>query len=212
MSKIKVEYIDHMGDAKRVVNAARVSFAGDSDKPLDAKDEKLIKFLADNNHMSPFEHCQLTVKIYCPLYIRSQIHRHRTFAYNEISRRYTSKDMEFYTPETLRKQSQSNRQASVGALAEPQLSMLLTEIEENHERCQKLYEDLLAMGVCREQARGVLPQDLMTEFYMSGSLRNWAHFVNLRLHEDAQWEVQLIAQQVKTLMKLKFGIAAEVLF
>lgn len=208
---IKVEYINHMGDELTIVNAARVSFGNNSGGKLADKDKKLIKYLADHKHMSPFEHCTLTVKITCPLYIRSQIHRHRTFAYNEISRRYTSKDMEFYTPDVLRKQAQSNRQASYGALGDSEQEGVKVEITQHHEASMKLYEDLLAMGVCREQARGVLPQNLLTEFYQTGNLRNYVHFLKLRLHEDAQFEVQTIAKQLGKILLDKFGFAAEVL-
>ena len=207
---IKVDYIQHMGDLLTPVNAARISFGGEKTE-LEEKDKKLIKFLADNKHMSPFEHLSLSVKITCPLYIRSQIHRHRTFSYNEISRRYTSKDMEFYMPDTLRKQSESNRQASFGALAEPEQEQVKVEIETFHKASMDLYESLLTMGVCREQARGVLCQNLLTEFWMTGNLRNWVHFVNLRDHDDAQVEVQIIAKEVKKILQDKFGYAAEVL-
>ena len=211
MSQIKVKYIQHMGDAKTVTSAARVSFGADNNEPLSEKDIKLIKYLAEHQHMSPFEHCSLTVKIECPLYIRSQIHRHRTFSYNEISRRYTDKDMEFYSPEVLRKQSQSNRQASYGALSTEAQEAVKVEIEQFHKQSLELYESLLAMGVCREQSRGILCQDLMTEFFMSGNLRNWAHFIKLRQHEGAQYEVRLIAQQVKDIVLDKFGEAAKAL-
>lgn len=210
MSQIKVEYINHMGDALTAVNAARVSFNSSSQELTD-KDKKLIKYLADHKHMSPFEHLQLSVKITCPLYIRSQIHRHRTFSYNEVSRRYTSKDLEFYMPDVLRKQHESNRQASHGALDDETQKQVKVEIEEFHAKSLDLYESLLAMGVCREQARGVLPQNLLTEFYMTGNLRNWAHFVKLRDHADAQVEVQIIGKAVKELLIEKFGYAAEVL-
>ena len=210
MNTLKVEYVDHMGTALTVVNAARVSF-GNTKSELDEKDKKLIKYLADHQHMSPFEHCSLTVKITCPLYIRSQIHRHRTFSYNEVSRRYTEKNMEFYLPDEYRKQHKSNRQASEGALAEEHQQALKVEVAEHHAQSLKLYEDMLAMGVCKEQARGVLPQDLVTEFYMTGNLRNWAHFVKLRDHEGAQYEVQLLAQQVREILISKFGYPAEVL-
>lgn len=210
MSQIKVEYVDHMGKDLTSVNAARVSFGGTKDK-LEEKDKKLIKYLADHQHMSPFEHCVLSVKISCPLYIRSQIHRHRTFSYNEISRRYTDKNMEFYRPEEYRQQSKSNRQASEGALSPEHQDALKVEVGEHHQRCLKMYEDMLAMGVCREQARGILPQDLMTEFYMTGNLRNWVHFVKLRDHEGAQVEVQIIAKKLRQLLINKFGYSAEAL-
>jgi len=207
---IKVGYINHMGDDLTVVNAARVSFGSTSDK-LTERDEKLIKYLADHEHMSPFEHCQLTVLVECPLYIRSQIQRHRTFAYNEISRRYTDIDMKFYTPDVLRKQHESNRQSSYGALGDQAQEAVKAEIEEHHARGLKLFEDLQSMGVCREQSRGVLSQDLLTKFYMTGSLRNWTHFLKLRLHEGAQFEVQTVANQVKDILLDKFGYSGKVL-
>lgn len=210
MSQIKVEYIDHMGNALSIVNAARVSF-GSSSTELSEQDKKLISYLAKHKHMSPFEHCQLTVKISCPLYIRSQIHRHRTFAYNEISRRYTSKDMEFYKPTVFRKQHEANKQASYGALDPHIQEQVVIEIEELQTQSIELYESLLTMGVCREQARGVLCQDLMTEFYMTGNLRNWAHFLGLRDKADAQVEVQVVAKQAKEILLDKFGYAAEAL-
>src|SRR5690606_35692920 len=107
------------------------------------------------------------------------IHRHRTFSYNEISRRYTDKDMEFYLPESYRTQHQSNRQASAENLSKFLNVVLLSETEIHHENSLKFYYRLLAAGVCKEQARGVLPQNLLTEFYMTGNLRNWVHFVKL---------------------------------
>lgn len=210
MSQIKVEYIDHMGDALSVVNAARVSF-GSGSQVLTERDKKLIAFLAAHKHLSPFEHCALTVKISCPLYIRSQIHRHRTFSYNEISRRYTSKDMEMYTPDVYRKQHEQNKQCSYGALDPHMQEQVIVEVEELHKKSMDLYEGLIAMGVCREQARGVLCQDLMTEFYMTGNLRNWVSFLALRDHEEAQVEVQIVAEQAKDIILDKFGAAAEVL-
>ena len=210
MNQIKVKYIDHMGEALTVVNAARVSH-GTKSLSITEQDKKLIKYLAEHKHMSPFEHCQLSVKISCPLYIRSQIQRHRTFSYNEISRRYTDKGMEFYSPDVYRKQHESNKQASCGALDPHVQEQVKVEIEELQAKSIELYESLIVMGVCREQARGVLCQDLMTEFYMTGNLRNWVHFLDLRDKSDAQVEVQLIAQQVKEILLNKFGYAAEVL-
>src|SRR5687767_14024229 len=102
-----------MGEDLSVVNAARVSY-GTSSSSLTDKDKKLIKYLADHKHMSPFEHCAMTALITCPLFVRSQIHRHRTFSYNEISRRYTSEDIEFYLPSSWRKQDEKNKQSSAG--------------------------------------------------------------------------------------------------
>lgn len=199
--------MNHMGNALTVVNAARVSFASQS-IVLSDKDKKLIKYLAVHKHLSPFEHLTLTVKVTVPLYIRSQIMRHRTFAYNEISRRYTNKNMNFYLPKELRKQHESNRQASSSALTD---QSLLDEIDLHQDRCLVLYEKLIAAGVCKEQARGVLSQDLLTEFYMTGNLRNWAHFISLRKHEGAQAEIQEISKMIEVILVEKFEYAAEVL-
>jgi thymidylate synthase (FAD) len=207
---IKVHYINHMGDDLTVVNAARISFAGSS-KLLDERDEKLIAYLAKNEHMSPFEHCQLSLMLECPLYIRSQIHRHRTFAYNEVSRRYTDEGLEFYLPplDDIRAQSKSNKQASDGPMDNPRAAE--QTMKEIVEKAETAFHTLIAMGVSREQARGILPQCLMTKFYMTGNLRNWAHFVRLRDHVHAQKEVQYIAQQVKVEMLLRFPVAARAL-
>ena len=211
MSQIKVTYVDHMGSDLRVVNSARISFGGESEQMTD-KDKKLTKYLADNEHMSPFEHNSLTVIVECPLYIRSQIHRHRTFSYNEVSRRYTSEDIEFFVPDTIRKQAKSNRQASDGQLDQEKSEMAVHMMEETHKACKIMFDGLIEMGVPREQARGVLPQNLMTKFYMTGNLRNWMHFIELRIDAHAQAEVQEVGQQVYEIVKEKFPEASKALF
>ncbi len=210
MSQLKVTYVDHMGNDLRVVNSARISFGGESEAITD-RDKKLIKYLADNEHMSPFEHNILTVIIECPLYIRSQIHRHRTFAYNEISRRYTSDNIEFFIPETIRKQAKSNRQASEGELEETEALNAINLMEKHHEESERVFKSLLSLGVPREQARGILPQNLMTKFYMTGNLRNWIHFVKLRIDNHAQAEVQSIGRQVLNILLEKFPEATKAL-
>jgi len=210
MSQIKVTYIDHMGTDITTVNAARISFNTEKQE-LDDKDKKLIKYLSDNEHMSPFEHCVLTVIVECPLYIRSQIHRHRTFAYNEVSRRYTSENLEFFIPDSIRKQSKSNRQASDGRVDNNSAISAIDIMEDAHKFALNQYETLLAIGVAREQARGVLPQNLMTKFYMTGNLRNWAHFVKQRLDSHAQEEVQLVGKQVLEILSDKFPEATKAL-
>lgn len=211
-SKIIAEYVDHMGDDLTIVNAARVSFGNKKDL-LDAKDEKLIKYLAKHKHMSPFEHVTCTMLIKCPLYIRSQIHRHRTFAYNEISRRYTSKDISFYVPPTddIRVQAQKNKQASADAMTPEMSAAMMVAIQDIHTKCFDSYNRLIEAGVCREQARGILPQNMMTEFYMTGNLRNWVHFLILRKHEGAQKEVRVIADQIEKKLKELFPFATNAL-
>lgn len=199
-----------MGDDLTVVNSARISFGGES-QVLEERDKKLIKYLADNEHMSPFEHNTLTVIIECPLYIRSQIHRHRTFSYNEVSRRYTSDGVEFYIPDTVRKQAASNRQASEGELDPISANTAIAIMKVQHEQAFDAFNDMLALGVPREQARGVLPQNLMTKFYMTGNLRNWMHFVRLRIDNHAQAEVQEIGKQVLAILESKFPEAVKAL-
>jgi thymidylate synthase (FAD) len=180
---------------------------------LEEKDEKLIKYLAEHEHLSPFEHCAFTFLVEVPLYIRSQIHRHRTFAYNEVSRRYTSEDLSFYLPtvDDVRKQSKSNRQASNGMLEDAEAHEVIRKMRVGHVEALELYEELLASGVCREQARGVLPQNLMTKFYMTGNLRNIAHFLKLRSHEGAQKEVRDVAAQMSTIVEQYFPVALKAL-
>ena len=199
-----VEYIDHMGTDTTVVNAARVSF-GKHKRVIDEKDEKLIKYLVKHRHTSPFEHCSVTFRFTVPLFIRSQHHRHRTWAYNEISRRYTSYDIQFYEPKEFRKQHKSNRQASVrDNLFDPVIHPNIFDdsigetasevVERYHKESLKLFELLIDKGVCREQARGILPQNMYTQYYGTVNMSNLIKFINLRTHEGAQWEIQKVAE------------------
>lgn len=223
-AEIKVHFIDKMGNDLTVVNAARISFLRNgrlilpdgslTEQVFTEKDAKLVDYLAKNEHMSPFEHCSLTLLIECPLYIRSQIHRHRTFAYNEVSRRYTADDLEFYIPpvDDVRAQSKSNKQASDGPIEEHQAQEARNAMKVACSYALEYFNQLIAAGVSREQARGILPQCLMTKFYMTGNLRNWAHFVRLRDHSHAQKEAQYIAREIKTIMREKFPEATAALF
>lgn len=192
-----VEYVDHMGDDLTIVNAARVSF-GKHKKALDDSDKKLIDYLVRHKHTSTFEHNVVTLRFVVPLFVRSQHHRHRTWSYNEISRRYTDVDIRFYEPERLRKQSKSNRQASTDENFEPfmrnRFSYATGVIKRHHKNSLKLYHDLLKADVCREQARGVLPQNLYTEYYGTVNLNNLLKFIDLRMHVGAQWEIQKLAE------------------
>ena len=197
----KVEYVEHMGSDLTIVNSARVSF-GVHKEELDERDIKLIKYLIKHKHTSTLEHNFITFRFKVPLFIRSQHHRHRTWSYNEISRRYTDINLEFYQPTELRTQHKSNRQASNDERIDPVLMRFedggtLTAagaLRSHHERSLTLYHELLESGVCREQARGVLPQNLYTEYYGTTNLNNLMKFIGLRMHEGAQWEIQLVAQ------------------
>ena len=202
----KVDYVQHMGSDLTVVNSARVSF-GKNKAILDERDEKLIRYLIRHRHTSTLEHCSVAFRFTVPLFIRSQHHRHRTWSYNEISRRYTDIDLRFYEPPEFRTQHKSNRQASnadelINPLLEfetdfsssPRKVSAAQGVREHHQRSLSLFDTLIAAGVCREQARGVLPQNLYTQYYGTVNLNNLLKFIDLRTHDGAQWEIQKVAQ------------------
>ena len=202
----KVEYVEHMGSDLTVVNSARVSF-GAKKEELDDRDRKLIKYLIKHRHTSTLEHNAVTFRFCVPLYVRSQHHRHRTWSYNEISRRYTDVDIRFYEPQGFRTQHKSNRQASnaeelinpsvywnrFGYPNDPDDVEVSEALKMHHEQSLSLFSQLIEAGVCREQARGVLPQNMYTEYYGTVNLNNLLKFIDLRTHEGAQWEIQQMA-------------------
>ncbi len=197
-----VEYVNHMGNDLTIVNSARVSFGVEKDE-LDDRDRKLINYLVKHKHTSTFEHCVGTFRFTVPLFVRSQHHRHRTWSYNEISRRYTDVNIKLYEPEAFRTQHKSNRQASnENDLINPVVQSPITNgilkadeiVKQHHKDSLKLYENLMKAGVCREQARGILPQNLYTEYYGTVNLSNLMRFIDLRTHEGAQWEIQKVAE------------------
>ena len=198
----KIELVQHMGEDITIVNSARVSF-GVEKSFLDEKDKKLINYLINHQHTSTLEHNIATFRIKVPLFVRSQHHRHRTWSYNEISRRYTDVNMQFYIPESYRTQHKSNRQASnIENQINPQMdsypilleSRLCNEAIEYHvQNSVKLYDDMIKKGIAREQARMILPQNLYTEYYATANLNNILKFIELRTHEGAQLEIQVLA-------------------
>jgi thymidylate synthase (FAD) len=199
----RVDYISHMGNDLTVVNSARVSFGVQKPK-LDDRDIKLIKYLIKHKHTSTLEHCVATFKFTVPLFVRSQHHRHRTWSYNEISRRYTDKNFQFYLPHQFRTQHKSNRQASnekelINPICIPDMSdsgcgVSYSDFLKLHvDNSLSLYNKMLTVGICREQARMALPQNLYTEYYGTCSLLNGLKFIDLRTHEGAQWEIQKVA-------------------
>ncbi len=194
-----VGLIDKLGNEATIVNAARVSF-GKLKQDMDDKDVKLLKYLIENKHTSPLEHMVFTFSVHCPLFVRGQWHRHRTWSYNEISRRYTEIDLEFYTPPEMRRQAESNRQASV-QWPEADNQKYRKMVLDHNAASLALYEKLLAEGVCREQARGVLPQNMMVTFWATVDLNNLLHFLSLRDSDHAQWEIREYAMAIKKLIK-----------
>lgn len=208
-----VRLINVMGTDRTAVESARVSFSSDEftgfdDEPLSEKDEKLLSFLIRSGHTSVHEHSVLTFRITCPLYISKQIMRHRTFSYNEISRRYTSKDMEFFIPHHFRKQAEKNLQCSTQEGVDNHMEALKT-YEDIVKKAKEAYDQLIELGVCREQARGVLPNCMYTSFYMTGNLNNWFKFLKLRLDDHAQEEVQMVALEIKRVIEEYFPITSK---
>ena len=216
-----VEYVEHMGNDLTIVNSARVSF-GVHKTELDNKDKKLIKYLIKHKHTSTLEHNFITFRFKVPLFIRSQHHRHRTWSYNEISRRYTDINIEFYEPSSFRTQHKSNRQASnAEELLDPEISTYWQAdvlkgskkasdiVKWHNERSLKLFNDLIEAGVCREQARGVLPQNLYTEYYGSVNLSNLLKFIELRTHDGAQWEIQQVAKACLKIAESLYPVTIE---
>ena len=217
----KVDYVQHMGSDLTVVNSARVSF-GVEKQELDGRDRKLINYLIKHKHTSTLEHCSVTFRFTVPLFVRSQHMRHRTWSYNEISRRYTSKDLQFYLPSSYRTQHKSNRQASakntsIDPVIIPDLSdtsygiTASQAIYHHHKNSMELFNKLISSGVCREQARGVLPQNMYTEYYGTCNLNNLIKFIKLRSHNGAQAEIQQVSEAVKTIAKNYWPISFEYL-
>ncbi len=173
-----------------VVNAARVSF-GALVETISDRDEKLVRYLVQHDHTSPFEHNQLSFRVKCPLFVARQWMRHRMNSYNEISYRYTQAPVEFYLPNQWRRQDTINKQSSVGSVSDTRVAEVY---QETVQACFAAYEKMLASGVCREQARGVLPSCTYTQFIFTCNLHSLVHFLKLRLHPGAQYEIRMYAQ------------------
>ena len=206
---IKATLMDHMGSDVTVVNAARVSFGKKSDNTYTTdKDEKLIWYLAEHKHMSPFGHCFASFHVKAPVFVARQLVKHKFLRWNEISRRYVDDEPELYEPDVWRGRSADKKQGSSGVV-EPLESFFHADDNETtiNEAVLALYNNLLVEGVAPEQARMVLPQSMMTEWYWSGSLDAFADMCNLRCKPDTQYESQLVANQIDKEMAKLFPVS-----
>ena len=217
---IEATYIDHMGSDLSVVNAARVSFGKNSnaigyvalgDQPMIAlvsdRDKNLIKYLAEHKHMSPFGHAFASFHIKAPIFVARQLVKHKFLRWNEISRRYVDDEPEFYTPDVWRKASADKK---MGLWDQITTSCVLDYAGEHthprfaaddvHEYTFGIYRNMIAAGVAPEQARMVLPQSTMTEWYWSGSLDAFADMCKLRCTPDTQYESQIVADLISDKM------------
>ena len=205
---IQTFYVDHMGTDLSVANAARVSFGKRSEMDtsdvwgppkLKDKDAKLIRYLAKHKHISPFGHCFASFHVKAPVFVARQLVKHKFLRWNEISRRYVDSEPEFYTPTVWRGRSADKKQGSAGKVT----------VSDNgfNEIAMTEYEFLLDVGVCPEQARMVLPQSMITEWYWSGSLDAFADMCNLRCKPDTQYETQVVAGHIDTEMFKLFPVS-----
>jgi len=205
---IEVTYVNHMGNDMTVVNAARVSFAKEStwddynseteQYVLKDKDRKLVHYLADHVHYSPFGHCFASFHVKAPLFVARQLVKHKFLRWNEISRRYVDSEPEFYEPSEWRGRSEDKKQGSDGTVA------IYMDQEMQWHRQLTSYTNLINNGVCPEQARMVLPQSMMTEWYWSGSLDAFADMCNLRCAGDTQYETRVVANKINNEMIFLF--------
>ncbi len=218
-----------MGTDLTVANAARVSFSKQSEWDTDFKEEydfetrtvynvpsftlkekdvKLINFLARENHWTPFGHCSLQFRIKAPIFVARQLAKHQVgLVWNEVSRRYVDSEPEFYFPEKWRKKNPDKKQ---GSYEDEFVDM--TFGEENNPQsvikaCANMYNALLAMGTCAEQARMILPQNMYTEWYWSGTLFAFARVCRLRIKKDTQKETRDIADQIYNLTEKHFPVS-----
>jgi len=226
MSKIEVTFVDSMGSCLSVANAARVSFGKKSEwlseaecptdpitggkippyKRLSDRDTKLIRYLAKHKHISPFGHAFASFHVKAPIFVARQLVKHKFLRWNEISRRYVDDEPEFYVPDVWRGKSVDKKQGSEGTW-QPNNKKL----EDAMWHIKDLYDQMICDGCAPEQARMVLPQSTMTEWYWSGSLDAFADMCSLRLKEDTQHETRLVAKEVYKHLCNQFPVAAPLL-
>ena len=220
MAQIKATYVDHSGSDLSTVNAARVSFGKTSqlvftDDPDDSgslseRDIKLIKYLAKHKHISPFGHAFASFHVKAPIFVARQLVKHQYLRWNEISRRYVDDEPEFYVPDVWRGRSADKKQGSEGVVEVGAYDEYWVDYQGGlcidpkgvgfNEAAKGWYLHLLNQGVAPEQARMVLPQSTMTEFYWSGSLDAFASMCQLRCKEDTQYESRVVANQISEVM------------
>lgn len=223
---IKVTYIDHMGSDLSVVNAARVSFGKHSEglgksgvegEPmtpiLHDTDKRLIKYLAKHRHMSPFGHAFASFHVKAPIFVARQLVKHKFLRWNEVSRRYVDDTPQFYEPDIWRGRSADKKQGSSDTVVEF-LRMQGFGEQSVHDGSFKhqmhsldLYRDMVTAGVCPEQARMILPQSTMTEWWWSGSLDAFADMCSLRCKPDTQYETRTVGNGVSDIMMRYFPVS-----
>ena len=212
---ITTTYVNHMGDDLSVVNAARVSFGKTSKLvctnlvlgtyDMSKGDKKLIQYLAKHKHISPFGHAFASFHVKAPIFVARQLVKHKFLRWNEISRRYIDDEPEFYVPDVWRGRSADKKQGSDGEIILGTLDKAI--VSDSPYDALSAYKALLKADVAPEQARMVLPQSTMTEWYWSGSLDAFADMCRLRCKSDTQFETRVVADQINEIMKPLFPVS-----
>lgn len=194
-------YGDKYSTDQMPVLSARVSHAGSGITGDDKRrDTILMNYLAKHQHMTPFEHQSATFKVVLPLFVAREWMRHRTQSYNEVSMRYSSDPVgKFYMPQVWRQQASRNKQSSAGQVEDQDGCAKI--LRDAYDHTVNTYKTLLEKGVCREQARSIVPVGNYTEYYATANLRNWFGFYRLRIASDAQWEIRQYAKCVGDILE-----------
>ena len=224
MAQITATYIDHMGSDLSVVNAARVSFGKTSEMDmsdpwgppkLKEKDAKLIRYLAKHKHISPFGHAFASFHVKAPIFVARQLVKHKFLRWNEISRRYVDDEPEFYAPDVWRGRSADKKQGS----SDEEVDVAYYDRDDGYNDwptdansvALEAYQEMIKLGVAPEQARMILPQSTMTEWYWSGSLDAFAAMCRLRCASDTQYESRLVADQISEEVSELFPVSWDAL-
>lgn len=214
---MEATYVDHMGTDARVVDAARVSFSKVSEDYTEEQNDKLLGYLAKHGHFTPFTHPQITIHEKVPIFVARQRFKHMVgFTYNEVSRRYVSDTPEFFIPKEWRGKPVNAKQGSSEETVNEVIipwgnGTDLWGYQEVLDLCVEYYESMIKVGVAPEQARMVLPQSLMTEYYVTGSLSAWARAYRLRIDSHSQKEIQELATQWNSIIEPLFPKSWKVL-
>ena len=241
IEQLTVDYVRHSGDDLSVVNAARVSFESESgalgytgidDKPMvpviHDRDRKLIKYLANHEHFSPFNHAFVTFRCTAPLFVMGQLKKHEYMPWNEISRRYINSRPEFYTPDVWRGKSEDKKQGSSDISVDKlywseidtELSIEGHPVWEDESECtvneytqdmydnvQTLYDRMIDNDICPEQARMILPQSMLSSWIWSGSIKAVSKMCKLRCASDTQYESRVVANKISDIMKELYPVS-----
>jgi thymidylate synthase (FAD) len=204
---ITVQLIETMGSDLSVVNAARVSYDKTSDwvdGELSARDEKLIQYLAKHKHTSPFGHAFASFRVAAPVFVARQLVKHKFLRWNEVSRRYINETPRFYEPDW-RSKPENSKQGSGGPMEiSLDAEMLYHATIRN---ALTTYDLMIKEGVAPEQARAILPQNMMTSWVWSGSLDAFADMCKLRCAHDTQYETRLVATEIDVVMENEFPVS-----